>query len=256
MKSNDQLFWEFYKLFDKSLYLDELRTKRDIEFICNNLPVDRYKTILDLGCGSGRISIPLSKVGYKVTGVDFDKEAIKEAKGKVKNNKNLKFLNSDYRDLDIKSKFDAILFIYSSFGYFDDEKNIKILKKIRNLLKDKGVLILDNLNYYWAVKKKEGFWKDLTPRFKNSYLSENNISKIERLREITDDHKFEKTTYRITKNNNDIEVTDFKQRILSRFSMEKMLKAAGFEIVKFFGDFDSTIYSSKTPRIIVITRRI
>ncbi len=80
MKTNFKDFWSVYKLFDKALYLDDKRTNKEISFIQSLIPLNTHKRVLDLGCGDGRIAIRLGETGYTVTGVDIDKEYIKQAK--------------------------------------------------------------------------------------------------------------------------------------------------------------------------------
>ncbi|MEK7093790.1 MAG: class I SAM-dependent methyltransferase [Patescibacteria group bacterium] len=59
---------------------------RDKEFLWLNkkLRLVKNKTALDLGCGTGEASHLLSAKGYKVTGIDFSKEALKEVSKKIK----------------------------------------------------------------------------------------------------------------------------------------------------------------------------
>ncbi len=250
-------FWEYYDLFDKNQYIDTKRTDNEINFIKKYLPLNKYKKIIDVACGTGRIAIPLSKSGYTLLGIDNNKDFINQAKKEALNNfTNINFINSDYRDLPDILEFDAAIFIYSSFGYFSDRENIKLLRSINTRLRDNGLIILDNLNYYWAKNKPEGFWKDLTTRFEDNFLKLHNFSQIKRLRLITEDDKYEKTTYKVRYNSGKIQTASFKQRLFNKQDMDNFLKKSGFKTLNIFGDFEMSTYTKKSPRIIVIAKKI
>lgn len=111
----------------------------------------RHK-ILDLACGKGRHSIYLNKKGYDVTGVDLSESNIRKAN--IYANNRLHFIQRDMRQLLFKKEFDFVLNLFTSFGYFEDDKeNEKVIKQVAKALNDGGVLFLDFLNPAWVVNK-------------------------------------------------------------------------------------------------------
>ncbi|WP_155729061.1 class I SAM-dependent methyltransferase, partial [Staphylococcus capitis] len=56
-----------------------------ILFIKSIAPINKYKKILDLGCGPGLYSLELSKVGYDVLGVDYSQKSINYARKQAEN---------------------------------------------------------------------------------------------------------------------------------------------------------------------------
>lgn len=117
----------------------------------------KVKRILDIGCGTGRLSIPLSEMGYKVVGIDTSKEMLDIAQGKVKKgNKNVFFKKTDMRNYKLKDKFDFIVNGDSSITHLLTRKDVmKTLRNIYSHLSEDGILILDVLNYV--------DWKGLRP---------------------------------------------------------------------------------------------
>jgi ubiquinone/menaquinone biosynthesis C-methylase UbiE len=99
--------------------------------------------ILDLGCGGGRTTVPLFKMGFKVTGVDISKNLIKQLNKKfpeidacVGDAANLKFQ---------KNSFDIVLFSHSGIDcLYPKEKRIKCLKEIYRVLKPQGFFIFSS----------------------------------------------------------------------------------------------------------------
>lgn len=258
MKINFSDFWTVYKLFDKALYLDEKRTIKEISFIQSLMPPDTHKKILDLGCGDGRIAIRLGEAEYVVTGVDIDKEYINRAKKNSlqKNLKNVNFYLQDYKSFKSKTIQDAAILIYSSFGYSNDRVNLLILKHIHAQLRKGGAILLDNLSPYWAVSKKEGFYKDITKRLPETDKIKHNIKKAERLRRLVYNNRYEKTIYRVTDLNNIVYTSAYKQRLFTKIDLTKLLTKSGFGKIKFFGDFEGSKFNDSLPRIITYAEKL
>ncbi|MCE5341617.1 MAG: class I SAM-dependent methyltransferase [Planctomycetaceae bacterium] len=124
-------------------------TVGEVDFIERELSFDKTKTILDVGCGTGRHSIELAKRGYKVTGIDLSKAQIERARQKAKEaNVQIDFIQKDARKLQFKECFDAaILICEGSFALMEtDEMNFKILQNVSKALKEDGKFILTTLN--------------------------------------------------------------------------------------------------------------
>lgn len=107
-----------------------------------NIPEDG--TILDLACGKGRHSIYLNRIGYHVTGLDLSTQSI--AFAKQYENDTLHF---DVHDMSepYSQQFDAVLNMFTSFGYFDDEiDNLNTIISIKANLKPNGIGVIDFMN--------------------------------------------------------------------------------------------------------------
>jgi len=114
----------------------------------NIIPHKQYEYILDLGCGRGRHSLTLASKGYRVKGIDLSEEAIRKAREKAEA-RNLDNVDFEVRDMrnPLPEKFDAIVNLFTTFGYFkDDRENEEILDSVVAMLKPGGMFILDYLN--------------------------------------------------------------------------------------------------------------
>ncbi|WNS43450.1 class I SAM-dependent methyltransferase [Paenibacillus sp. MMS20-IR301] len=108
--------------------------------------------VLDLCCGMGRHSLALSKAGYEVTGVDLSEVLLREARSQ-KGAERVTWLRSDMRELPLAGGFDAVVNLFTSFGYFEeDEEQIKVLREIFRMLKPGGKFIIDFLNPAYVIR--------------------------------------------------------------------------------------------------------
>lgn len=140
----------FVSWFDTNYYhtLYKHRDYKEAEVFMLNLvsflKINKDTLLLDLACGKGRHSIYLNTLGYNVIGADLSKNSIKKAK--KHENERLSFVEHDMRK-PFKTKFDVILNLFTSFGFFeDDAEDIAILQNIKNGLKPNGVAVIDFMN--------------------------------------------------------------------------------------------------------------
>ncbi len=121
----------------------------ECDFIEQELNHNKALKIIDIGCGTGRHSIELSKRGYKLTGVDLSSSMIERAKQKAAaSSLNIDFKVFDARKLPFNEEFDlAIMLCEGGFSLMEtDEMNFEILKSATKALKPKGKFIFTALN--------------------------------------------------------------------------------------------------------------
>jgi 2-polyprenyl-3-methyl-5-hydroxy-6-metoxy-1,4-benzoquinol methylase len=148
MKKWYELLFENYgKKYDRESFAQG--TKGECDFIENEVEHNRSVRILDVGCGTGRHSIELSKRGYNVTGIDLSESLLGRAKEKAKEcGLKIDFLKHDARKLPFANEFDvAIMLCEGAFPLMEtDEMNYEILKSVARSLKEQGKLIMTTLN--------------------------------------------------------------------------------------------------------------
>jgi len=116
----------------------------DTDFVEEALALTEGSRILDSACGYGRFSIALASRAYRVTGLDFSAELLKEARFEAsRRNVAVEFVQDDMRNMKYDSEFDAVLCWANSFGFFSDSDNERVLQLISRSLKTKGRLLLD-----------------------------------------------------------------------------------------------------------------
>ena len=135
---------------------DEKEAEKFIQNLCQFFK--KEDKIIDIACGAGRHTLFLSELGYHTTGIDLSQESIKFAKEKSKGR--IPFDVWDMRKCYKKQEFDVALNLFTSFGYFENNKDdFDAIKAMSDNLKEEGTLIIDFLNSKKVidnlVKKKE-----------------------------------------------------------------------------------------------------
>lgn len=143
----ESLFENYAQKYDKECYVQG--TLGECDFIEQELRLSKNVRILDVGCGTGRHSIELTKRGYSVTGVDLSANQIERAREKAQEaGVTIDFQIQDARHLSFDGEFDlAIMLCEGGFSLMEtDEMNFEILKNATKALKDKGKFIFTALN--------------------------------------------------------------------------------------------------------------
>ena len=146
---SEQQLKEAYSRMDMPKHTWTRGTKKEIDYILNNINKNISCSVLDLGCGQGRHSIELSERGFEnVVGFDFSEININKAKETaLKKGLKTNFLCGDVRKLKLGAKYDLILCLYDVIGSFRDENdNKRILRVIKQHLKDDGIAVISVMN--------------------------------------------------------------------------------------------------------------
>jgi SAM-dependent methyltransferase len=149
----------WFKGWFNSDYYHLLYAHRDFEeaenfisTLMKHLESKEKHSILDLACGKGRHAVHLNQLGYDVLGIDLSEESIQEAK--KFENENLKFQQGDMRELNLDSKVDLVLNLFTSFGYFSSaEEDQKAIDAMSQSLKSEGLLVIDYLNVHKIIEQ-------------------------------------------------------------------------------------------------------
>ncbi|MCS7004408.1 MAG: class I SAM-dependent methyltransferase [Cytophagales bacterium] len=147
----------YHNWFDSPYYhlLYEHRNDGEAEFFLRNLIyklrwLPTYK-ILDVGCGKGRHARFLNAQGFDVTGIDLSPESI--AYNKTFENERLHFEVWDMRKPYAKNRFDVVLNLFTSFGYFEtEEEHIQTLQAFSQALRSEGSVIIDFMNVHKVIR--------------------------------------------------------------------------------------------------------
>ena len=142
-------------LFDDDyLYFYELRdptgerTDAEVDLIWRLLDLKPGMEVLDLACGHGRIANRLAQRGCAVTGLDVTQRFLHLARQDAAARAvHVEYTEGDMRSLPWTERFDAVVNWFTSFGYFSDDDNRRVLAQIAHSLKPAGQLAIEVNNY-------------------------------------------------------------------------------------------------------------
>ncbi len=233
--------------FDSEHYLklyhgrDYSEAEKLAKLICECTGIKSGSSVLDLGCGAGRHSIMFSKLGFQVTGYDLSRHLLLEAKSSsICQKTTLSLVRGDIRNLPFKSKFDLVLNIFTSWGYFEsDLENLTVLKNAVSLKKTGGFFVFDFLN---AEYLRKNLIPSSVTEFEGVTYSEERLIKDERVIKSIKfcDGNGEKC---------------FKEsvRLFNHDQIIEVFKETGVSNISLFGDYDGSRFEkSNSPRIICL----
>ena len=223
----ESLFQDYGQTYDSESFTQG--TVGECDFIEKELDFNKSLKILDVGCGTGRHSIELTRRGYIITGIDLSESMLQKARDKATAERlKIEFLNHDARNLPFNKDFDvAIMLCEAGFPLMEtDEMNYEILKSVTKSLNDKGKIIFTTLNglfpLYHSVEK---FMKDNSQGDNATYRS--NTFDLMTFRdynvtEVTDDLGNKKTL-------------ECNERYYVPSETTWLLKSLGFNKIEIFG---------------------
>ena len=230
---------DYYHLLYKER--DEKEAQLFIDNILSYLKIPTKSSILDIACGKGRHSIYFNQRGMNVTGIDLSLNSINIAK--INENKTLRFAVHDMRETYKENNFDVVTNLFTSFGYFKNEKEEqKSINAMALNLKKGGILIIDFMNVKKVIKK---LVKSEKKKIDNITF---NITRNIKKRQIIKDIKFSENgnNYHFQERVKTLNLTDFSKFIFN----------AGLKIIDIFGDYNMKKFNAqKSERLIIICKK-
>ncbi|MCF8258953.1 MAG: methyltransferase domain-containing protein [Flavobacteriales bacterium] len=220
---------------------DQDEARGFVQRIMAHLDVPAGGRVLDLACGAGRHSVELHRLGYEVVGLDLSEESIEEARRSE--TEGLEFFVHDMRSLYWADHFDAVLNLFTSFGYFHSrEDDQRTISSVRDALRPGGVFVLDFLNVRKVVSQmvgdeeleREGLRFVISRRLRGSVI-EKDIRVVDGETEL-----------------------DFKEEVdaLTLADFESYYEEAGMEIIGLFGSYDLAPYDeADSDRLIMVAQK-
>jgi 2-polyprenyl-3-methyl-5-hydroxy-6-metoxy-1,4-benzoquinol methylase len=240
----------FEEWFNSKEYLDVYQHRNEsdakllFELIIKHIEIPEKGKVLDLACGPGRHSILFARKGFTVTGLDLSENLLRVAESAARKEKlNIRFVKEDLRHIELSDKYDLVVNLFTSFGYFDkDEENYSIFRSASNFLKPGGYFVFDFLNSVFVER-------NLVRESKEVKSHENIIQRrrIEGDRVIKD----------IIIQYNGTTKTFYESVKMYRVGeLKRAIKENGLAIKETFGDFVGGNFIEETsPRIIIIAQK-
>ena len=222
-----------------------LNAAGEIEQLVTLLKIKPGAHILDLCCGVGRHSLELARRGFTVTGVDRTNLYLDEAARLAEDEKlKVEFVQDDMRAFLRPEAFDAIINLFTSFGYFEKPKDDRqVIENVYRSLKPGGIFLIDIMG------------KEVLARiFQERVWSEQDGTLILQEHNITNNWSWIENRWIIIK---DDKRTEFKitHRVYSATELASLLTGCGFRQAEAFGDLSGSPYDHTARRLVIVAHK-
>ena len=243
------------------IYWDGLHYDVDSAMVPGDLPfylAEAKKArgpVLELACGTGRLTIPLAKAGIAVTGLDVAGPMLAQARLKAaKAGVGINFIRADARKLRLKNRFKLIFIAFNSMQHLHDRASLEnLFSGVKKHLSAGGRFIFDvfNPDPRYLVRDTEellpiGSYKD--PRTGKDILVNERYSydRAAQTSRITWHYKVARRAAGVRKLN---------MRCFYPQELDALLHYNGFKTLRKYGDFDRSPFKADSPKQILICRK-
>lgn len=238
-------------IYDANIY-DGMNTHMDdLPFYMRWLPKNRDARILELCCGTGRLTIPIAGEGYDISGVDYTPSMLEQAKGKASEaGLEIKFIEADIRTLDLQKKYDLIFIPFNSIHHlYRNEDLFQALNAVKNHLKDGGLFLLDcfnpNIQYIVEGEKEQQEIAAYTTD-DGREVSIMQTMRYERKSQIN------RIEWHYFINGQFDSIQNLDMRLFFPQELDAYLEWNGFEIVHKFGSFEEETFNDHSEKQVFV----
>lgn len=220
---------------------------REVDFIQEALGVAPSGVVLDLACGAGNHAVELAERGFAVVGYDLSLYQLALAADVAQERgQKLNLLQGDMREMAFEEMFDGIYCWNTSFGYFEEDKNLNVAQRIFNALRPGGTFLLDVANRdFVAANQPSSVWYEGDSCVCMDDMQMDFITSRVRVKRsiILDDGRTRECLYSI--------------RLYTLHELGKLLHEVGFNVVEVSGHVATpgVFFGQHSPRIIMVAQR-
>ena len=235
-----------------SKYYDLFGSKEDIAFY-KDLAIKHGRRALELGVGTGRVAIELAKAKVNILGIDSSRYMLNIAgtklmreRAEVRNRLRLKL--GDMRKFRLEEHYPFAYLASSTFEHCITEKDQRdCIRSVRDALKIGGVLAFDisqphaDLESSWWIDRKETASEEIVRTIFSRRNLKTNVISVNLFFDVYRNGKMKERYYEYG-----------EAKISPKEEVKKILEEAGLTIIKLYGNFDKSVYSPKSQRIIFV----
>jgi len=228
-------------------FLTPQATQFEANFVIESLNLEPGADVLDVACGYGRHAMELAARGYQVVGLDASLPLLlRGADEAQRRGLNINFVHGDMREPAFEGQFDGAYCLFTSFGYFDDDTNLKTVQNLARALKPGGRLVLEIINRDYVVRDLPSrvWWEGdgcvVLEEVEFNYFSSRVLS--HRSVVFDDGRQLEQ---------------DISVRAYSLHELGKLLHTAGFRVVEVSGGMHNRgrFFGCRSRDIVVVAER-
>jgi len=213
------------------------------EYICRIMlgRVKNPRSVLELGCGTGKFGAKFSADGFEVLGVDLSLNMLRVAKARAF--RNFRIMLADMRNFKLNKKFDFIFSVHDTMNYQLSLEGVRsVLNNVKHVMHTDSIFLFDvtteyNVNNFFADKTSVYKTRGMNIEWSNSYDSDERI--------IT-------SNFVIQKGDAETRETHF-QKIYSIEEISQILDDEGYEIHEIFSDYSFDPPDNETVMVNFVT---
>ena len=223
-------------------------------------------TVLELGCGTGRILLPLARAGRRVVGVDSSREMLDRCEAKLREEadsvrERATLRQSDVRSFDLGATYDLAIAPFRVVQHLATiEDQLHFLDAVRRHLAPEGRFVFDVFNpHFSALAAVDGIEREDTPEQRlpdgRSFRRTARVSRVRWVEQISEIELI----YYVSPTPGaqaDRHVHAFDMRWYLRAELEHLLARAGFRVEAIYGDFARGALSDDSPELVVCARQL
>jgi len=223
---------------------DTDRSRREARLVKRLLRVRRGSRVLDVPCGQGRLTLPLARLGLRMTGLDVTPAYVLRARRRARaEGLDVRFLRGDMRDIPFRDEFHAAFNWFSSLGYFSDDGNLDACRAAFRALRPGGRFLVDVVSKSRVLARfrarEEHTIGGVHVRIRNRW-----DPRAQRIRgawtlargQVTERHRID-------------------MRLYSGADLRRLLRQAGFRDVRFYGRPPLGPLTRHSPRLVAVATK-
>ena len=225
----------------------------DIAFYARLAERENAQDILELGAGTGRVSVALARRGLNVTGLELSEKMLERGKKfAAQENVNVNFVLADMTDFKLEQKFSLIIAPFNALMHlYSLADQDRALGMVRAHLEPNGVFAFDLYQPYFGL---EGVLRHEGETFLEPDGSRLDVFVLQRIDRVA---QMAFTTYHLDSISSSgmlsRQILELRQRYFTRFEVERWLRSHGFR-AEFQGDFDGSRWIDSSPNMVVVAR--
>ena len=233
------------RYLDVYAHRDDASARREVEGLLARGVAPSGARVLDLACGAGRHARALLEAGRDVVGLDLSADLLARALDADDARLTGRLVRGDVRHLPFRrAAFDAVTMLFSSWGYFDDGDNERVLAAIQRVLRPGGTLVLDLMN---------------AARIRNTLVPESRDESEGRLlvqrRGLTQSGRRVVKHVELTEPDGSTRTWHEDVRLYDPEELAALLAHHELRLQRLEGDFDGSPFGESSPRMIAWARR-
>jgi SAM-dependent methyltransferase len=215
--------------------------------------------VLELACGTGRLTIPIAQSGVEIVGLDVSPSMLAHARTKAKApGVAVEFVEGDCRSFDLGRKFALIFMAFNSMQHLHNHGSLAALfGNVRKHLAEDGRFIFDVFNprMGFLARSPEERW----PEREYEDPDGNGTIVLEHTMRYDDAAQVNHVTWYFSRRTakgleRDFRVEQLHMRCFFPQELDLLVRSQGFEIVEKFGDFERKTFASGQPKQVVVCR--